>query len=130
MYKELVKKLWVAMDAQRWDELPSYFAPDAKIEWPNTNELFTVGGFVTANAQYPGKWKIAVLDLLEQDDRVASVVKVSLADEDTTLHATSWFTFHNGLIQKLVEYWADDGPAPQWRQEMNISRPIHVKEET
>ena len=44
-------------------------------------------------------------------------------------HAVSFFRLNeHGLIQTLDEYWGDDGPAPAWRQQMNISSPIDQKE--
>lgn len=123
-YKERVIALWSDMNIQNWDNIHIYFEKDAIINWNNTNERFNVEEFVKANSEYPGAWNIKVERLECIENLVISVVKVQLTNDDVSFHATSFFEFNNGKIILLNEYWGDDGKAPQWRIDKQISNPI------
>lgn len=45
---------WAAALAQRAGEMAAFFAPGARVLWPNTNERFTAEEFIRANCEYPG----------------------------------------------------------------------------
>ena len=112
---KIVENFWRDMDAQRWGELPAYFADDARIDWPNTDEQFDVAGFAEVNHNYPGNWSITIRKLLcADDDTIVSVVQVQ--DGETSFHATSFFKFREGKIVSLDEYWGQDEPPPEWRK--------------
>ncbi len=53
-----------------------------------------------------------------------TAVRVFSKTCETVCHVTSFFTMQNDRIKRLDEYWADDGPAPDWRKSMRIGRPI------
>lgn len=116
--------LWCDINMQRWDKIPDYFTPDASIHWHNTNEKFTVSEFLKANSEYPGNWTIIPEKALCDGNTVITVVKVALRDAYVSLHATSFFEFEGDKIKRLDEYWGDDGPAPQWRKDLGIGKPI------
>ena len=40
--KQLVREFWREVAAQNKETLPSYFSPDAIINWHNTDEQFSV----------------------------------------------------------------------------------------
>lgn len=120
--KQIVQALWQAIDRQNWQQLQAFFALQAVICWHNTNEQFTPPEFVRANSEYPGKWRITVQRLEETQTGVVSVVHVT--DSIQSFHATSFFSFENGIITRLDEYWGDDGDAPQWRKTKKIGKPI------
>ena len=44
-----------------------------------------------------------------------------------SFHAVSLIRVEDGRIRAMDEYWADDGEAPQWRQEMGIGGPIRPR---
>ncbi len=119
---DIVLQFWDDMHRQHWNSLARYFHEDARINWHNTNEQFTVDEFIRANAQYPGDWQIEAERILSAGDLVISVVRVS--DENLSFHATSFFTFREGKVSALDEYWGSDEKAPEWRRELRIGKPI------
>ena len=105
--------------------LPSYFLPDAIINWHNTNEQFSVDEFTIANCEYPGKWHGQVERIeVVSEDLVITVARVWAADDEFSCHAVSFFRFKDAKIVQLDEYWGDDGPPPKWRLDMAIGRKI------
>lgn len=45
-------------------------------------------------------------------------------DQAQRFHVTSFIQTEEDKILSIDEYWGDDGPAPQWRQELSIGRKI------
>ena len=45
-------------------------------------------------------------------------------DGSISCHATSFIRVVDGKIASIDEYWGDDGPAPQWRQDKHIGTKI------
>ena len=124
--EKLVRGLWQALDRQDWQALPAYFSPDGEIYWQGSNERFDVLGFQRANSEYPGGWRIEVLRLSgTEGESMVSVVRVK-AKGGPRFHACSFFSFDAAAekICRIDEYWGEMGPAPPWRQNLGLSRPI------
>ncbi len=119
-----IHAFWKAVLEQDAAALPAFFTEDAIIRWPCSNEQFTVSEYVRANCGYPGCWAGEVERLVQTPEGLATVVRVYMQDGSASFHAASFFTLQNGLIAALDEYWGDDGPAPDWRREMGVGRPI------
>ena len=117
-------KFWRDVLAQDREALPGWFAPEAHINWHCTNERFTAGEYIRANCEYPGSWNGQVQRELWAGDALVTITRVYNADKSISCHVTSVFTFRAGKILSLDEYWADDGPPPQWRQAMGIGDKI------
>jgi len=109
---------------QRAEELPQYFADDAVVNWHCTNERFSVAEFVRANCEYPGDWDGEVERICVIPEGLVVVTRVHPKDRSMSFHVTSFMTLCDGKISQMDEYWADDGPAPQWRRDMNIGTTI------
>lgn len=122
--KEIIKALWSDIDNQDWAKLRNYFEEEASVNWPNTNESFSVDEFIDCNSKYPGDWKISVERLEQVENTVISVVKVQLKGSDASFHAVSFFEFSGNKILVLNEYWGDDGDIPKWRKDMKIGKAI------
>lgn len=119
-----VYSFWKAVLAQVAEEIPQYFAEDAVINWHCSNERFTVAEFVRANCEYPGDWDGKVERICEIPEGLVTVTRVFPKDHSASFHVTSFLTLQDDKIKQMDEYWADDGPAPQWRQEMGIGTKI------
>ena len=52
----MVQAFFSAVLAQEPEALRACFSPDAVIDWPCTDERFTVEEYVRANCEYPGDW--------------------------------------------------------------------------
>ena len=123
-------QFWQHVADQDAAALADYFTSEAQIRWHNTNELFTVPEFIRANCEYPGHWAGEVEQLEEHPDgcRAMTITKVWSVDEDIVCRVVSFFAFVEDKIACLDEFWGDVGPAPAWRQEMHIGKPLQEKE--
>lgn len=111
----------LVQDAQA---LRAFFHADARVEWPCSNERFTLEEYIRANCEYPGDWDGAVERVSRTDDEIIMACRVTPKDRSASFHVVSFLRMREGKIAHMTEYWADDGPAPAWRQEMRIGSPI------
>ena len=125
-----IEGYWQAVLRQDADALRGCFCEDAVIRWHNSNEQFTRDEFVRANCEYPGEWAGS----LERAEPLAGGGLVMAAhvfspQNGLSFHVVSFVQLRGEQIAQLDEYWGDDGPAPQWRQELGLGRPIeHPRE--
>ena len=119
-----IKVFWDAVLRQDADTIREYFHPDAWVNWHNTNEHFTVEEFIQANCEYPGEWDGEVERIITTDTHIITATHVFSKDGSISCHATSFIRVVDGKIASVDEYWGDDGPAPQWRQDKHIGTKI------
>lgn len=119
-----IRDFWDAVLRQDADSIREYFHSDAWVNWHNTNEHFTVEEFIRANCEYPGEWDGEVEQIFITDTHVITATHVFSKDESISYHATSFIRVEDGKIASVDEYWGDDGPAPQWRQDKHIGTKI------
>lgn len=119
-----IEAFWQAVLTQDAKTLETFFHPQAVIRWHCSNEEFTVKEFVRANCEYPGEWDGKIERIHRLDDLIITAVHVYTKDKSAHFHVTSFMQLRDGKIEALDEYWGDDGPAPAWRQEMHIGRPL------
>ena len=60
-------------------------------------------------------------------DLTVTAARVCTKDQSLSFHAVSFIRVRDGKIVSMVEYWGDDGPAPQWRLDKGIGTPITGK---
>ncbi len=109
---------------QEADALRNYFQSDAWVEWPCTNEFFSVEEYIRANCEYPGDWDGEIERLIPTQEGFCMAERVYPKDQSSSFHAVSFVTLRDQKIASMVEYWADDGCPPEWRQELGIGKPI------
>lgn len=119
-----IKQFWRDVLAQDRDAIREYFCDDAYVNWHCTNERFTVEEFIRANCKYPGEWDGAVERIENAGDTAITVTHVYPKDRSLSFHVISFIRVRHDKIISVDEYWADDGAAPEWRQEMHIGQPI------
>lgn len=119
-----VEGFFRAVIAQDADALRAFFHCDAWVEWPCTNEHFTVEEYIRANCEYPGDWDGQIEKLVQTQDGFVMAARVYPKDGNSSFHATSFAVLRDEKIASMEEYWADDGPAPEWRRRMKIGKPI------
>ena len=110
-----VTAFWKDVLAQDAQAIRKYFHTDAVINWHCTNERFTVEEFLAANCDYPGEWDGAVERIETVGDLYITVTKVYPMEQSAFFHAVSFIRVRDGRIAAMDEYWADDGPPPEWR---------------
>ena len=123
--KQLVIEYWHQVARQDASTLRAYFAPDAIINWHNTNEQFSVDEFLVANCEYPGSWygRVERIEVVS-DDVLVAVAFVWTAEERLSCHAVSFFQFRGDKIVRIDEYWGDNGMPPEWRLNKGIGKAI------
>lgn len=119
-----VYEFWKAVLEQNEKEIRRYFHKEAYINWHCTNEHFNLDEFIAANCEYPGVWDGEVERVEEKDNILITVTHVFAKDKTVSFHVTSFIGIAEGKIMSLDEYWADDGPAPQWRLDKHIGKAI------
>ena len=119
-----IKDFFEDIVSQNRERLISYFCEDARIYWHCTNEEFTLAEYIQANCDYPGQYKGEIERLEELPAGYVLVGKVQAVNEAVSCHVTSFITLQDDKVLRMDEYWADDGPAPQWRQKLGIGKPI------
>ncbi len=119
-----IHAFWKAVLDQTAEAIPAFFAEDAVIRWHCTNEQFTVEEFVKANCEYPDDWAGEIERALQTPEGCVTATHVHTKDGRLHFHVVSFMTICDGKISALDEYWGDDGPAPRWRRDMKIGRPI------
>ncbi len=110
---------------QQAEAMRTYFHKEARIRWINTNEGFTVEEFIRANCEYPGNWEGQIERTVAADKTLFTIVHVFSADCQASFHVASLIEIQEDKIASLDEIWGDDGPAPQWRLDLRLGRPIH-----
>ena len=111
-----------AVASQNADALAGFFTPDAIICWHDSNEQFTVAEYIRANCEYPGSWEGEIQRVEKTEEGLVLVTKIS-STESTHL-VTAFIKLTNDKISRLDEYYSDCAPAPQWRIDMHIGKPI------
>lgn len=119
-----IAAFWKDVLSQNRSALAGYFCDDAVIRWHCTNEQFTVSEYIRANCDYPGSWDGEFERIETADALIITAVRVYPTDRSASFHVVSFLRLRDGLIQTMDEYWADNGDAPEWRQEMKIGKPI------
>ena len=118
------QKFITAVAKQDADALRDFFAPDAIICWHDSNEQFNVDEYIRANCEYPGSWGGEIQRVEKISGGLAIVTKIF--SDDFATFVSAFIKLNNGKISHLDEYYADcNDEIPEWRQEMNIGKPIH-----
>lgn len=119
-----INLFWQYVLTQDADNIRAFFLEDACIRWHCTNECFTLDEYIIANCEYPGDWDGEIERIEQSGDLIVTAVRVFPKDRSTSFHVVSFIRLADDKITSMDEYWADDGPAPRWRQEMCLSTPI------
>lgn len=119
-----IYKFWKAVLEQDAEVIKTYFDKNAYIKWHCTNEHFNVDEFIIANCEYPGNWYGEVERVEKINDLVITVTHVYPKDRTLSFHVTSFIKVIDDKIVAMDEYWADDGPAPSWREDKHIGKAI------
>lgn len=119
-----IQQYWKDICNQDADAIRQWFFPDAWINWHNTNEHFTVEGFIRANCEYPGDWVGEIEQIFFSNDYIITACHVYTRDEINHFHVTSFIRTQNNKIISIDEYWGEDGLAPQWRTDLKIGNPL------
>lgn len=122
--KQIVQNYWVDVAEQNADNMRTYFTDNGVINWHNSNESFNLEEYIKANCEYPGEWSVKVERLEQTGDLIISVARLQLMGTDSVFRATSFIRFIEDKIVTIDEYWGDEGPAPQWRIDMQLGRKI------
>ncbi|MCK4339837.1 MAG: nuclear transport factor 2 family protein [Candidatus Cloacimonetes bacterium] len=114
--EKIVEQYWKAFDEYNFDLAGTFMDTNAKVIWPNTQEIFKGrDNFILTQKNYPGTWKIILEKLISINEIVISVVKVTSVENSQSLYATSFFEFKGNYIIKITEYWGEISEPPEWR---------------
>lgn len=122
MMKEFnIEQYWRDVLRQDANALRGYFTSDAHVHWHNTNEHFTAENFIFVNCAYPGSWEGEIEKCIYHENLVITVVRVFDTAHESSFHVTSFIYLSGSQINKIDEYWGDDGDPPSWRKSLKPS---------
>ena len=114
--EKIVEQYWKAFDEYNFDLAGTFMDTNAKVIWPNTQEIFKGrDNFILTQKNYPGTWKIILEKLISINEIVISVVKVTSVENSQSFYATSFFEFKGNYIIKITEYWGEISEPPERR---------------
>lgn len=116
-----IENYWGCVVRQEEDNLRSFFEKDAVIDWKNTKETFNVEEFIQANCKYPGNWDYKIERCEQKESSAVTVVRIWKKDYSAAFHVVSFFECNYEKIERLEEYWGEDGVAPEWRRKMHLA---------
>lgn len=121
---QVVLQLWNRIAAHDWPGVSRLLAPDIRLTWPATGEVF-VGrdNFVAIQSEYPEGWTINVISTVTQGEIVVSEVEVP-HEEFGMFRAASFWTVRDERITAGTEYWVTVGgeQPPEWRSRYSQTR--------
>ncbi len=119
-----IENFWRAVLAKSENEIKSYFAEGAYVNWHCTNEHFNVSEFIRANCEYPGEWDGEIERKHVLGCLIITVTHVFQKTGCLSFHVTSFIETKDDRIISIDEYWGDDSPAPKWRMDKNLGTAI------
>ncbi len=112
--QRLVEQLWGHFDRFDFAAVAPLLHDDFVCEWPQMRERIRGrDNYVAVNEHYPGRWRIAIQQLVAAEDGVATQVRLEW--DGKVDYAASFFEFRDGTIVKQVDWWPEPAPAPDWR---------------
>ena len=121
---ELVREFWQLMATNNFRSVGSVLADDFVLDWPQSGERIRGrDNYAAMNEQYPtttGRWTFTINNLVGNDNEAVSDVSVS--DGVQQARAISFFTFRDGKITRMVEFWPEPFAALENRKHL-VERP-------
>lgn len=116
--RRIVERFWHEMDAADFEAAAELLDDEYTCDWPQSRERIRGRrNFVAVNANYPGRWHIAVVRLLAEGEQVATEVALT-NDEGQMVRAVSFIELRDGKILRETDYWPEAYDAPtdraQW----------------
>ncbi len=97
---------------------------DACVYLPNTREIFRGRDkYVAFNQKYPGEWAMET-EAVYTDPETDTIIAVSLVRSKTekqSYYLTAFYHFTGTLIDRIIEYWGENGEPPEWRKKAKLS---------
>lgn len=113
---DVVRALWDVFDRAAFEDLRALLADEFVCEWPQSRErIVGVENFIAVNANYPGRWHIELLKLIDAANEIVTECRVY--DDTDSVTVISFFTVANGKITRLREFWPDSMEAQAWRRQ-------------
>jgi hypothetical protein len=116
--EQILREYWARLDQADWSGMSELLDPALTVDYLATGEHFDgAPAFVRFNAEYPGRWRATVLDLVAAGDRAVSSTRIAADGGGETHYVTSFATVRDGRVSELTELWAEaDQPVPADRR--------------
>jgi hypothetical protein len=106
----VLAQLWARIGARQWDRIAELLDPGVTVRYVHTGEVLDADGFVRANSDYPGQWRVAVEEIVGDGERAVALARVY--DDEQTFYVASFASTAGGRITAMTEVWTDTGQPP------------------
>jgi SnoaL-like domain len=112
----VVRRVHERMQARDWAGARACVAVDAVVVYPVSGERFTGLRWMDMNEAYPEGWSIEILEIVEQGDRAAARVRVTLGAEVAL--CAGFYSVDGERITGATEIWTTESgdEPPEWRR--------------
>lgn len=114
--RQIIESFWQAFDRFDFEAAGELVHDEFLFELPQSKERVRGrANLVAFNANYPGRWRIAIQRLVAAGDEVATEITASY--EGQVFNAISFFTLRDGKIIHVREFWPEPFAAQEWRKQ-------------
>ncbi len=117
-HRELVARFIETLDHRDWESWCALLVPDVVYEVPQTRER--VRGrdrYLRFNQEYPGDWRLSARRVIADESNGVAWF-VSETPGEPTLEAVAFFTFEDGLISTVTDFWPEPYEPPPGREHL------------
>lgn len=113
---KVVRSFFESMEARDWAAAERMLSPELRIDYTETGEHFSGGDFLAMNRAYPEGWRIEVVEVIAEGERVAAQIRVP--HDGSVFWCAGFYTVEGGQITSGTEHWVTERSAvpPEWRK--------------
>ena len=105
------------MAARDWDAFGTVLSEDLMYEMPQTRERISGRDkYLRFNREYPADWTCTVTRLIADRTTAAGSMNFTVGDQE--LVGLVYFELHDGLINRITDFWPEPYEPPRGREHL------------
>lgn len=116
--KALVRRFIETLDAREWEAWAALIDPNVLYEIPQTRERIRGRDtYLRFNQEYPGDWRLRLRTAIA-DEANGVAWFIWEVDDQEPADAMAFFTFEDGLITTITDFWPEPYEPPPGREHL------------
>jgi hypothetical protein len=112
VHRQRVQDYWRFANQRDWDGFGGLLHPDLVYEVPQTRERVRgQSAYIEFNRTYPGEWTAELASVVADEQQAVSKIRFHSDGQDCI--GIAFFSFANGLISRIVDYWPEPYEPPK-----------------